>query len=266
MGFEADALICAGNNQANVDSGSSLHGFWMGLIKNGGGGSVTQVMQTQVERNNIAAGAPFSRMMDDKFGGQLLVTNGSLQSEYTASNFTSSGFDFTSSANASSMRFHFLAFNFGGLDCSVGQYDPPVTATTSTISSSFTPQFCMLGMNACQTVDVTEGDSDAGPFAISVMDSTAQHATGIAIEDAAATTNTESYTDNVAVLMHDHTGADMYTGTLSSFDSSGVNLSYSVADGTTRKWIYLMIETDVAAATGGLFFRPYSTIRAMLRR
>lgn len=250
MGFEADVLFTAGVMNLNIDSNIASHGLWMGFVHNAGGGTITQMNQSWVERNNQAAGIPHSRMMTDKFGAALLVTNGSVLHEYSASNFGASGFDFTSSANASSHRFHFLALDLGSLSAAVVQYDPPTSATTSTISASFTPQFNFLLMNACQAVDTTEADADAGSFAVSVSDEDDQYAFANSIEDAAATTNTASEADNAAVLMTDHTGAAMYAGTQTSFSGSGTNLSFSAANGTTRKWIALMIEGAAAPPAG----------------
>lgn len=247
MGFEANALIFCGGAQATADSGTGTMYFQVGLVRNDGAGGVTQVHQTVTDRDARTDAVPVQRMMTDRFCSAISVANGSVFAEATISDFTSSGFNWTNSSAFGTVIL-FLALDLGGLDCAVGQYDPPTSATTSTISASFTPQFTLLGMNGCQAVDTAEQDSDAGPFGISVIDASAQYSTSIAIEDAAATMNTESLADNTAVRLQTHTGGAFYEAALSSFSSGGVNLSYSAADGTTRKWIYLAIETDVADA------------------
>lgn len=269
MGFEANVLICGGINSASIDSGISTMAFWTGFVHNDGAGAITQMHQGWTERNNQAAGIPFSRMMTDKFGAGLLVTNGTVSHEYSASSFTSSGFDFTSNASALSARFHFLGLSLGGLNAAVGQYDPPTTATTSTISAAFTPQLTIIGLNLCQAVDTTEGDGDAGAFGLSTISSSEQYVLTCNIQDAAATTKTGSDSRDEAIMLPPDVGSTgdvwIYEGVLTSLDSSGTNLSYSTVEGTTRKWIYLMIESDAVVAAS-LFYIRRNSIKAMLRR
>jgi hypothetical protein len=245
MGFEADALICAGVNDPMDDVSSSFHNHFLGFVHNNRSGTVTQRCQMQSEINVAIEGEPYSWMMADKFGAQISV--GTVVHEYTMSNFTGSGFDFTSNASASSDLFGFLAFNFGGLASKVGTYNPPTSATTSTINPGFQPQFCLLGLNGCVSVDTSEGDADAGPMGASLLDATRQYCTSLAIEDVADTTNTQNISDDQAINLPDHTGAAFYAATQTSMDASGVNLSFSAAHGTSRQWIYLAIAG--AAAT-----------------
>lgn len=248
MGFETDVLLVASANDETADAGNAIMQLSYGFVHNNGAGTITQRVQALTEANSVAAGAPFSRMMEDKGCAKLNSASGAIVYETSFSSFGSAGFNFTNSASANFDRMHFLSLKFGGAASAVGTYEPPVTATTSTLSLSFTPQFCLLGLNGCTAVDTAEGDSDAGPWGIAVMDATSQYSNAIAIEDAAATTNTQSMSDNQAINFPGHAGANFYKATLSSMDASGVNLSFNQADGTTRKWIYLAVE---AAAGGG---------------
>ena len=160
-----------------------------------------------------------------------------------------------------------LALSLNGGKCSVGTYSPVTSATTDTIGASFTPKFCFLGLVGNTAVDTQEEDGDAGVFAISTMDAAAQSCNSIALEDLSAVTDTQSLVDNQAIKLPAHDGAsNLYDATLTSLDSSGVHLSYSTADATTRKWIYMLISDEVAAAATSFFFRSNNTIRAMLRR
>jgi hypothetical protein len=109
-----------------------------------------------------------------------------------------------------------------------------------------TPQFALLGLNGCQAVDTNESDSDAGPFGISVMDSARQYCNSVAIEDAAATTNTQSLSDDQAINFPDHTGGSFYAATMTGFVAGEVPLSYSAANAATRQWIYLAVGASAA--------------------
>lgn len=250
MGFNADIVFACGVSATTSRGVLDDYILWHGLIKNDGG-SITQVCQCQAEDDNLADSAPVARMMNDKFGAKLNVSDGSVAHEYSASNFTSSGFDFTTSSAAGNEYFHILGLSLGGAESSVGVYNPPTTATTSTISSSFTPQFCLIGLNACASVDTAEQDGEAGPYGLSALDATNQYSSIVTIADASATTNTKSRSTDKAVKLinHDNT-ATLDEASLSSFNSSGTNLSFSTASGSTRQWIYLMIEEATAGGGG----------------
>jgi hypothetical protein len=54
--------------------------------------------------------------------------------------------------------------------------------------------------------------------------------------------------DDQAIKFPAHDGAsDLHAATLVSMDSSGVNLTYSTASATSRKWIYLAVEQSTVA-------------------
>jgi hypothetical protein len=226
------------------------------MVHNNGAGTITQRSMGQTETDAQPDSIPESRMMEDKCGFQLSVL-GVVDHEYTLTNFTSTGFQFTSNVSANNDLFGFIGLKFGGLGSAVGTYAPPTTATTSTISTSFTPQFCLLGLNGCTAVDTAEQDGDAGPYGVSVMTPTAQYCNAIAIEDASATTDTQSMSDDQAIKFPAHDGAsDLHAATLVSMNGSGVNLSYSAANATSRKWIYLAVEQS----SGGAAVKPRSLL------
>lgn len=263
---EADLIISNNVGSPFNDSLTNDLATVLGFTHNNRAGTITQRCIGISEDNAVADGQPFAQMMDDKSSFRLNPPNGAVDYEVSLSNFTSSGFDFTCSSNAGSDDLGILALSLGGGASSVGTYQPPVTATTSTISESFTPQFSFLGLNTCVSVDTLEGDGDAGTFGLSAIDGTAQYCSTLAIEDLSAITDTQTVSNDQAVDLPAHDGTVLYTGTLSSLNSSGVNLSFSNVSGTSRMWIYMDIEQSVAAAKSFLIRQPSSTIRAMLRR
>lgn len=247
VGFEANAVIVCRNLLNFSDLNNSFHSAVVGFVHNNGAGTVTQRSMSQTELNTSSDGVPEQRMMEDKFGFRLV--SGNIDNEWTMSNFTSSGFDFQSNANTFNSDFGLIAMKFTGLSVSVGTYEPPTSATTSTLNPGFEPGLVFLGLNGCTAVDTNEQDSDAGPFGLSVMTSSAQYCNSIAIEDAAATTNTQSLSDNQAINFPNHTGGSFYAATQTGMDGSGQHFNFSAAHATTRKWIYLAVET--AAGGGG---------------
>ena len=244
MGFEANLLLCSGPNNAMADGNDTLvsSGF-LGFIKNDGAGGITQRSMSWTEPSGSADGAPCTRMMEDKFGFEFTLAGGVIH-EYTASNFGSAGFDFTSNANAGNDLFGFLAIDFpADVDCWVGTHDSPTgTGNNSSTAPGFTPQFVMLGLNACAAVDTTESDADGGVMGVSAFDDTRAYCNAMATEDAAATTNTASQSDDKAINLMDHTQNEDWLGTFSSFNADGWTINFSVTDGTARKWIGFAVE------------------------
>lgn len=248
MGFEADVLICAGAAQS---MGAGILGelaIYLGLVHNDGAGGVVQRCLAFDEANSSSEGAPVARMFEDAFAAEL-SSAGAIEWEASASNFTANGFDHQASANPGTDEFAFLGLKFTGRQSWVGTVDSPTaTGNDSQTGPGFKPQAVLLGLSAIQAVDVTEGDADAGPFGISFFNETEEFCKSIAIEDAAATTNTQSVSDDQAVNLDAHDGTDTWDAAFVSMDANGWTLNFSATDGTARKWIGLAVEGEAAPA------------------
>ena len=250
MGFEADLLICASpQRDMNDASDGSASGNCIGFVHNNGAGTVTQRCQATGEIDNQADGAPVARMFEDMFAAEVNQL-GTVAWEASMSNFGTAGFDFIQNVNSASDRFGFLALDLpSDVGSWVGTHNSPTgTGDNSSTAPGFTPQFVMLGLNACAAVDTAETDADAGVWGVSMFDDTRSYCGSTAIEDAAATTNTASEADDQAIRLMDHAQNDDWVGTFSSFNADGWTLNFSVADGTARKWIGFAIEEAVGAA------------------
>lgn len=265
LSAEADVVITGGINSSFGDVGTTDAHLCLGFVHNNRSGTITQRCTGIAEASAQADGAPFAQMMEDKCLFGMAPSTGSIDYEVSLSSFTSSGFTYTCSANTGSDAMGILALSLGGGGAAVGTYSPPTSATSHSLSTPTlaSPEFCFLGLNTIVNVDTLESDSDAGTFGISSMDSTAQYCHSLAIEDLAATTNTQNVSNDQAIDLPADTGATLYTGTLSSLSSTGVNLSYSNVSATTRKWIYLVIGDKARRA---IVINRRNTIRAMLRR
>jgi hypothetical protein len=246
---EPDAMILFSVGELFNDTGVSRAQSILGLVHNNRAGTLTQRSMGIAEATSVADGQPVARMMEDKAIFQLTAATGAVDYEVTINSIVSTTLTFTSSANAGSDRVGYIALDLQGRACDVFTYEPPTSATSSSIALAYNPTFCILGLNGCTAVDTAEQDGDAGVFGISVMDSTAQFCNSIAIEDASATTDTQSLSDDQAIRLPAHDGAsDLYAGTLTDF-TGGVNMSFTAAHATTRKWIGMTI--GPAAAGGG---------------
>ena len=256
MGFEADLLICSGPNQLMDDVMVQVcHGF-LGFVKNDGAGGITQRCMAWYEQNFLTDATPNSIMMEDKFGAE--ITAAGVQHEYTASNFGAAGFDFTSNASAVSDRFGFLALGLpADVDCWVGTHNSPTgTGDNSSTAPGFTPQFVMLGLNANAAVDTQESDADAGVLGVSTFDDTRAYCNAIALQDAAATTNTASQSDDKAINLMDDAQNEDWLGTFSSFGATGWTINFSATDATARKWIGFAVE-EAAVAPSVISANPH---------
>jgi hypothetical protein len=254
MAREYDALELWSIGELFNDTGVSRLNPCLGFVKNDRAGTITQRSMGLAEANLVADGQPVARMMEDKGIFQLTAATGAVDYEVSFSNFSASGFDFQSNANAGSDRVGVIAHDFGGMASEVGTCEPPTSTGAHTLSLPFTPGFCILGLNGCAAVDTAEQDGDAGVFGIGLIDSVRQYCNSIAIEDLSATTDTQSLSDDQAIRLPAHDGAsDLYAGTLTALNDTGVVFNYSTAHATTRKWPYLAIEAPSAgfAATLG---------------
>ena len=252
--YEPDALIVISATLGGVqeDAVVAIHRLSVGFVHNASNGTVTQRSMLQKEQDGLGDGTPVSRMMEDA-GAFAIAGSGTTvtANETVFSNFTSSGFDWQTST-ANNPDWLVIALNFGGLASAVGTYEPPTSTGAHTLSLPWTPQFCLLGLNLCQAVDTSEQDADAGSFGLAHLTASAQYCDSISIEDAAATTNTQSLSDNQAINFPAHDGSALYTGTQTAMDSGGVDFTYTAVSANTRKWIYLAVEAPAAAAASPL--------------
>jgi hypothetical protein len=251
---EPDAMILWSIGELFNDTGVSRAQSILGLVHNNRAGTLTQRSMGIAEANGAADGQPVARMMEDKAIFQMTAATGAVDYEVNFDSISGTTLTFTSNVNAASDRVGYIALDLGGLSSAVGTYEPPTSTGAHTLSLGFTPGFCILGLNGCAAVDTAEQDGDAGVFGISLIDSVRQYCNSVAIEDLSATTDTQSLSDDQAIRLPAHDGAsDLYAGTLTTLNDTGVVFNYSTAHATTRKWPYLAIEAPTAgfAATLG---------------
>lgn len=272
----ANVLLTATTNSAFNDVSVQVDNLVLGIATNHPSNGISQQSMSITEAYNVTQGAPFAQVMNDRFAFYMTPATGAIDYEVTLSNFTSTGFDFTCSSSGNSHDIGIIALNLGGGDFKSGQISSPTSTGSFEINTTFTPHFCLLGLTGCTANDTLEGDGDAGVLGVSAIDSTSQFSNSLAIEYNSPTTDTQTYSDNVAVALPAHDGASqLYTASLTSFaPTTGVTLNFSAANATARQWIYLILSTDsiptggssVVSTTFGIFdsfLKPRSFIKGM---
>ena len=256
-GFEPDLVIGA---SCGATSGTTATIQWIvgfGFAHNDRAGTVVQRCVFQRENTSVADGEPNSRLSTAYVGGQYQTA---VDWGAALGTFDASGFTLTPSANAGGDDYHYLALRFDGVSGWVGTLDAPTgTGAWAVTAPGFRPQFVMLVQTMHTAVDTDVTDGKAGAVGIGVFDATAAYTQATAIEDASATTDTESVSDDQPVSLNDHAGADAFDASFTSFDATGWTLNFSAADGTVRKWVGLAIGEAGGGGSGGARRRRFLT-------
>lgn len=164
--------------------------------------------------------------------------------------FDASGFTVTTrNAGANDDDMIYLALSFGGaVEGWVGTVDTPTsTGDSAKTGVGFTPALVLMGMTYAEAVDTTYGDANGGTLGFSVFDADDEFAMSWGEEDAAATTNNQSLSDNTAVELPDDDGAAGLTGAFTSMDADGFTINYSAVEAAAKKFWAVAIEEEAVA-------------------
>lgn len=248
IGFEPDQVIVLfpGSTGDFNDTKAVNLSMSIGFCDNGG--SLVQRCVAIGEADNVAAGEPAAVLCTDRVAKRII--SDAEQAGYELGTFDASGFSVTTRNAAESNAFAALSLNYNSaVSHWVGSVDTPTSTGNDAITSpSFTPQLVMLGLSFLAAEDTLAVDGNGGAFGIGVFDdSGADYSNAIAIEDASATTDTESIADDEAINLHQDDGSAGLVAPYVSMDANGWTLNYTTTDGTARKLISLAIG---AAAVG----------------
>jgi len=170
-------------------------------------------------------------------------------------NYTAVGFSaITRGSGGVAFYYPYLALGFTG-KCNHwnGIIDSPTaTGSWSVTNPGFKPQFVLaltcgvsnLTTSATRSVMI-QSTTGAGTFGISAFTANETFSNSIGDDDAAATSDTESWSTNTFTARND-TKANLCDGTFVSFDTLGFTLSITAIPPTTRKWPTLVIGEFVA--------------------
>ncbi len=251
VGFEPELVFFAGSNTGMAAPTSAASLLWtFGICHN----DKTADPQDQGALSFFDGDAAATSVGASSLrNAECLEEVTSLAQNYTAAaeNFGADGFDLDiqGSSNPGDDRIGILALDLGGLGVQITAFDAP-TATGSTERSHlpWKPQFVLMTTSTHDTEGVRETDGTGQGFGISAMTAGTQVHNSWAYEDNQNFSNTQSLCDNKAINFASHDGANLFAGTLTSFDADGHTIDYTAVDTVvTRKWFELAIEESVAA-------------------
>lgn len=142
----------------------------------------------------------------------------------------------------------YLALNFNSaVDHGVLTHSTPTSiGNDEETGVGFKPQFVLLLASFCEAVNTVYADNRGGTIGVAAVTSGVQYANSVQSEDAEATTDTQSLSDNVAVELPDHDGSAGVTASFVSFDANGWTLNYTAVEAAAKLFFALAIEEEVA--------------------
>ncbi len=252
VGFEADILILSISRVAASQLVQSNAYGQFGLVSNNRAGGIVQRCIAWSSRDNVGTSVIAVRNRTDSGITQSHIT-GTLDWYGEISAFDSSGFTITTrNDGGNNSHLKWLAIRLGSTPLSswVGTYTSPTSTGNHSISTpGFTPQFVMQFLSLTEAADTTYTDNRAGSIGIGVMTSSAEYTMVITSEDAVTTTNTQSLSDDRAIVVPDGDGTLDIEATFVSMDANGWTVNYSNAPATAKLFWALAIEEEAAAGT-----------------
>jgi hypothetical protein len=256
-GFQPDIVIagmCLGvNNPGTISHGRNSFGF----VHYDGVSTYTQRTITTVTEDSKATTEVDSALRND-----AIVVEISSAAAFDwwgeAGGFDSSGFSVWSRNNGANQRdLNYLALSFGGaVDSWIGTHTTPTsTGNDSETGPSFTPQFVLMITSLMEAHNTAYDDGRAGTIGLSVFDANDEYSTVVSAEDASATSDSQSLSDDRAIVIPDDDGTLDIEATFVSFDANGWTVNYSNAPSTAKLLPALAIEEYTAAAGQPMMLR-----------
>ena len=249
-GFEPDVLFTAldcGHTTPRTDGTIIVHQYFsLGLVHNDGVGGVTQYSSATNWPGNQGTTVHIGDVRDD-YG--IVEVAASLDWGGEFGSFVSNGFSITTRVTGGNNReVYYLALKFGSLSSWVGPYTTPTTTGADSITApGFKPQYLHVLAANFAGFNSPGVSVEAASRAVFAIDSDAQFASSVSSEHSVGTSNVQSLSDNVAVELPEDDGSAKFTGSFTSFDTSGWTWNFSATDtGTARKWFALAIEAEGA--------------------
>ncbi len=241
-GFEPDVLFTAHQRYA-AGSGTTNNLFQTGLVHWDGDSTVSQRAFNGWVRNAQATTDTRAQARNDigiehwnDWWGDFL-------------NFDASGFSMiTRNAGGNNSFLQYLALSFGGVvDAAVGTHTTPTsTGNNAETGPGFTPQFVLMFPSLCEVMGTEYNDNRGGSYGISVFDDDDEYCITISSEDSVGTSNTQSLSDDRAIVVPDDDGALDIEAAFVSFDATGWTVNYTNAPATAKVFPYLAIEAEAA--------------------
>jgi hypothetical protein len=235
--FAPDLIFAIGNrtwNSTNVDVGSVVYGlaarvpslvnagFHMGCPDN------ITTSTCYVAIDNYCG-----------YGGGTLNAESPKQS---VTSFTSDGFVITEGAGAAGIPQAYLALHLPNLPLYLGIISTPTsTGNASFTGFGFQPQAYMLLTTMADATATTQVDTRASACGIGIVAGATptQHAQSLSQKDNVSTQVAKCVSDAAAAEQLGDAGTVLIRAAHNAFLSDGVQLNFTIADGTSRKWVLL---------------------------
>lgn len=242
-GFEPDIVFASiGGELISLGDQSSTWEQSVGIVENG----ASIVQRTHIVRwnNGSASGDPVAHIRNDAGCGRLFSAGG-LDWRGEFANFDASGFSVISrNGGANDAQFCYLALALGGvasfsLDT---EASPTSTGNNATTNPGFTPQVVVGVQSYLQSFNSADGSADAGAWGISAFTGSTELCVSVADENAAGTTNTQSYTDTDAIDVPNDDGTVALEASFVSMDANGYTLNWIDVEAAARQGFFVAIE------------------------
>lgn len=250
-GFNPQAVIFATHQDDFNDTATDFHRVSFGFAVDDG--SDTQRCIVQAEDNGSGSGDPAAYLSTAYAAAQI---NASAAVVWGAEigTFDASGFTVTLRlATAGTDEIGYLALDFGSdADVWVGTHATPTsTGNQSSTAPGFEPELVLFGMTQLTAIDTGAVDASAGPYGIGAITADNEYSDSIALEDAAATTNTQSLSDDTAVNLPNDDGTTGIVAAFVSMNSDGWTLNFSSVLGSATQFIALAVNPVATVETAG---------------
>lgn len=261
-GFEFDGLFVA-SILRSVPGGGGDAKFSYGMASYDG----TTVSQRGMLWAADSAASPTAAGAQCRIGligGEVNDTTGVLIRGIQIDTVTATGFNVTANTTgfAANTYASFLALRFATARVYVsGDASPTITGNQSNSSPGFQPAFIEAIATLVTTSDTAAADAQTDARAICVSDGSRSYSYAFADQDNQATSDTQSLTDNVFLNMPQDTSTTGLKATLSSFNSNGYTLNFSIVLASVRRLIIFLLETYTApTGTGGAAPTPSAAL------
>ncbi len=247
VGFEADLVFHLVRDSNVWESWQTATEITHGISHNDGvGGVVDRSFSWAIVPGQAAQQAMLHMRTDAGVFGMY----GNAERDWSAhtQDYDSAGWDYdVESHGTGDTGAAWLAITFNGeVDSWVGTFTTPITTgDDEETGPGFKPQCVGLFMNPAEVAATAYLDERAGAFGFAVFDTEDISSQGIATEDGANPSNTQSSSSG-AVRLYDDGGASEIQATFVSMDTNGWTLNFNPVHGTAQLWPAWAVEEQSA--------------------
>ena len=228
VGFEPDLVLIIGN-QTNLSANGGADSFFtIGYCLN----NLDQRCLSFFENDAEADGLPYQEIFSNR-AGEIINAAGVMHG-VELSDFDADGFTVTTrDGGPGTILYAYIAIKFSSLQAEAfNKATPTSTGNDSITGLGIQPSFIFDIFSHLGSFDSHTQSALAGAFGFSAMDTNDQISNSVSVEDQAATTNTQSVSNDQAIDSPDDDGSAGLAASLSSFNSDGFTLNFSSVLGT----------------------------------